>query len=293
MPRARGVAEQHGDFSAVPRLGVCDAGEHRRLGELLKDALLVVLVGVEDQQIVSRTCVGDLFESLELGVVDRDHVALVVVDRAVRHLKELTGQRRRHVSPDRGGHLVQRLGVVHVQLGVAVLLLQQRNDLVALKLLVPPPRLAIQLHADRVVHGLGPVGVCNGQAQVAQLTVNRGLRPCAQFPLVDDVSLVRAHREVARAVFAHCAPEMPAPVQQVHLRPEVQISVRRGRAGQADHVAHLLDCLLDAAPALRALAFEAGELVDDDHVIRQHALQLIHEPHKVVPPDDVQISGLM
>lgn len=89
-PGAGRMAEEQRDLPGVPVRHVGGSPQLPGLGEALEDAGLVVLVGVEDQQVLPLIGLHQLGEGGQLLLMDGDDRAVVIVDGTVRHLEELS-----------------------------------------------------------------------------------------------------------------------------------------------------------------------------------------------------------
>ena len=287
------MTEEHLDLSVVP-VGHVSRGLHLpSLGEALKDAGFVVLIGIEDKQVLPLVGFHQLREGGQLLLVDGDDRAIVVIDRAVRHLEELPGENCRCIRLDSGGHLSQFIGLPGVQLPVSVSLLKERDHLLRLQLLIGLTGRGVHTDVDGIVKNGRqgqPVLGAHGETEVPEFPINGVLGTQPQTPLIDHVALMSTGGEVAHPVVPHPLPQPLASVQQVELGPEVQVSVGGWSSGKAHHVAHSLDGLLQGLPSLCGSGLEGRQLIQDHHIIGEPAAQEIHKPDHVLPVDDVQIG---
>ena len=287
------VAKQHFHFTPVPRL------HHRRpielpgLGEFLEDALLVMLVAVEHQQVLPGVDVHYFGQSVQLGLVNGYDIAFIVVHRTVGHLKQLSCDSGGGIALNGVGHLEQLLVVLGVQLLKAGLLLQQGDDLLLLQLVIGLSGLPIHGDRDGVVNDgrqLQPVLRAHAQAQVFQLPVDGLLGTHAQPPLIHDVAFVSAGGEVAHPVVADPLAQPLAAVQQEDLGPQVKVAVWCGSAGQAPH--HLAQgrYLLQGLEPLAVGVLETGQLVQHQSVEGPLAFELLQQPDHIVPAQHIDVG---
>ena len=82
------MAQQHWYFSFVPVANRLAALDFLGVRKPRLNPVKVVFVGVKHEQRLSGVRVSDLFQRVQLRVVDVENLAVFVVHRAVRHLGE-------------------------------------------------------------------------------------------------------------------------------------------------------------------------------------------------------------
>ena len=136
-----------------------------------------------------------------------------------------------------------------------------------------------QLRHFQVIRGL------HGNADVADQLIDLLLRALPQLIRVHDlpVPLIR-HKELFPVVGHEPTKALPH-VQQVHLRPQVDQGIGRGRAGQPDHPAAQGAHLFERLEPLCLGQLEGGQLVNHQRV--KAPCGMLHQPADIFPVDDI------
>ena len=134
------------------------------------------------------------------------------------------------------------------------------------------------------------VGCLNANGNVGDAGLDGLLGPFAGFPAVHlhSVSLVRL--EVVVSVLGEPLTEPLTFVQQVHLRPKVEVVLRRGRACELDHPLDVWPHPAQGFEALRAVVLEARRFVQHHHVKRPPPAVVLGQPDQAVSVGYVDVG---
>lgn len=102
------------------------------------------------------------------------------------------------------------------------------------------------------------------------------------------VSLVRL--EVVVSVLGEPLTEPLTFVQQVHLRPKVEVVLRRGRASKLDHPLDVWPHPAQGFEPLRAVVLEARRLVQHHHVKRPPPAVVLGQPDQAISVGYVDVG---
>ena len=173
--------------------------------------------------------------------------------------------------------------------------LAELQHLLLLELPVALHRHRRQRHIHPVRQQVGQLQVVlslHRQADVRYLVTDNSLTAFLHATPHDDVvPLVRL--EINLTVLGHRLPQPLAHVQAVHLSPQVYQTVRRGSAGQTYHALHRRNRYAHRLETLALRTLETRQLVYHQHVERQHAAVLAHQPHEVVTAGHIHVGLLL
>ena len=270
------------DFACVPVRNVLIAFQIPwlipNLGQVFPDALMVVLIPVRHQHVLAVGLLDQIAQHLQLPVMNDSHLPIGVVESAVGHLQQLSGEDRGIGGIDRlTVHLHQQFllhGVVQITLG----------------------GLHVHIVVDR--HALGHIQIVqclHGDGDVGDFAIDCFLRAGQGDVIVDDagVGIHDRRSEIRLPVSADEPAEPDALVDQEGLCPQVHQAVAGRGAGESDHPLDLWPDLPQRLPSLALVILERGELVDYHHIEGPGPVQLfqiVHQPFHVFPVDDVDVG---
>ena len=134
-----------------------------------------------------------------------------------------------------------------------------------------------RLHADRDIRdGVVDLFLCAGEGLIR----------------VDDGAVALVRGKVAVAVMGDEAPQPLAEIKESILGPQVHQAVAAGGPCQSDNAPDAGTHLQQGAEAFCLITLEAGQLVDDHHVVVKGQVALLDQPLHVLPVDDVHGSVL-
>ena len=182
-------------------------------------------------------CFYQVFQCVQLAVVDHADVVELIIDRAVSKLEQLSGQRRGVEGED----VPVRIGQEHVPLHPAVQLFLSCG----------------QPDLHHIVHPLRHPEVIrrpHGYADIADAPVDGFFRAGLELAPVGRPAVGGVKVQVQIA--AHRPAQPRAPIQQIDLGPEVLQPVGRGRAGQSHHAGKPGQHFLERQKTLGAAVLE-------------------------------------
>ena len=211
-----------------------------------------------------------VLQSVQLPIMERDHFLVLVVNCTVGHLAELVGQRSRIDGIDlltvEGDHQLL------LQSAVCFPLLVRELDPHLVHHQLRHPKVVCRLHADRDIR----YGV-----------IDLFLRAGEGLVRVDDGAVALVRGKVAIPVVGNEAPQPFAKIKEPVLGPQVHQAVAAGGPCQSDDAPDAGSHLQQGAEAFCLIALEAGQLVDDHHVVVKGQIALLDQPLHVFPVDDV------
>ena len=242
----------------------------RRAGvEALADALEVVPVPVGHQQRLAGGRFDQVFQRVELALVEAEYLFVLPIHRAARQLQQLPRQRR-------------GIGRVHL---AAVQLQHQLPLQRVVQLLLLCTQTHLHAAADQFRHPQ-VVGGLHGHADVADAPIDLRLRAGARLVGKHLLGAALVGKEILLAEVGDEAPEALAHIEQIDLRPQVDERVRRGRSRKADDPPAQGAYLLQRPEPLRLAAFERGQFIDDERI--KIPAVVLYQPCDILPVDDVQ-----
>ena len=226
-------------------------------------------VPVGHQQRLAGGRFDQVFQRVELALVEAEYLFVLPIHRAARQLQQLPRQRR-------------GIGRVHL---AAVQLQHQLPLQRVVQLLLLCTQTHLHAAADQFRHPQ-VVGGLHGHADVADAPVYLRLRAGARLVGKHLLGAALVGKEILLAEVGDEAPEALAHIEQIDLRPQVDERVRRGRPRKADDPPAQGAYLLQRPEPLRLAAFERGQFVDHQRV--EVPAMILHQPRHVLPVDDVQ-----
>ncbi|MNC34754.1 hypothetical protein D3C75_832080 [compost metagenome] len=215
------VQRQKWDFVIVPGSNVLDAvfafTQDSGLWESLLNPAQAVLEVVKHHDRLTVGCLNDIFQGVQLGIVDQLHTLVLVVDGSASHLQQFV---RQH-----GGCLRYHIGI-----GVF-------DQQFLLQLLVQIRCLACKPDGYRAVNPLRqfqPILGLHADGDIADCFVNPLLGLLFLLPVVHHMSGPFTRQKVPITVSTDGLTQAFTLIQQIHRRPEVHQAVRGRCTGQAD-----------------------------------------------------------
>ena len=263
--------DRHRDLSGVP---VGDVTGRLQFPDIkpLADPFQVMPEPVANHDRFPVSAFQQVFQGIQLFVVDLMDGMLRVVDRAVCHLQQFIGQGRRVHRVD----FFLTDGKYHILFQAVI------------QFLFPFRQLHLHLVTDAGRH-LQIILRLHGDCDIGDGVVNLFLR--AGPWLIGEhylrVPLVR--REIPVTVASDVPSQPLSHIKDAVFRKKVHQPVAGRRPCQADDPFHIRTHLQQAPEPVRLPALERGKLIDDHHVEVKGDPAVVHQPVHVFPVDDVNV----
>ena len=240
------------------------------------DTVIVVAVPVGYQDGFAVGGFDEVFQSIQLAVMQVEDFFLFAVNGTVCHLAQFIVQGRGiggiNLLTAQGNHHVMLHGVVQRPL------LFGEGDLDLIHDALWHLEVVCSFHGDGDVGDFLMDGIlCTGEGLVGEHHLS--------------VTLVRL--EVGVAVMGDESSQPLPHVQETELRPKVHETVAGGSAGQPNDALDRGANLEERSEPLCLVAFEGGQLIDDHHVVVKGDVAVLDEPLDILTVDDVHEGSLL